>query len=479
MKHPLLFLALVALVAGSGCVNREAQAQGKRTQEIVQDQTVPIQVAAVTPRTVVRTLEVTGAMSNSDDTSLTALTAGRITAVFVKDGDTVSAGQIIARQETTDASTRLRQAQSQVNAARAALSQALNDARVGPERSAIGVRAARAQLAQSEAALLRLRNGSRREERAQAESQVNAANANLKATKADYDRAKNLLAEGAISQREFDQRQLAYETALAQYQGAVETANLVRTATRDEDIKQAEAGVRAARENLQNALAAQKSDVQYQDRVDAARANLATAEDGVALARQAIDDAVVRAPMSGRISGKPAQPGQYAGPGTPIARLIGMDGIYFEGDVPETDVTKLQPGMPVSVTLEALAGQTLNGRIAAINPAAQNLGRLFKVRVTLDSTPAELKTGMFARGRIEVGRQEDAILVPRQTVLRDGDKRYVYVRQGDKAVRREVKVLGEQDGQVQVSGLSAGEELVTTGQNLLTNGAKVRIEKES
>ncbi len=477
MNRSLLFgIFLIAGLSLTGCVNRQAQAEAKETQTVLADRSVPVQVVTASPTDFVTTLQISGNLTSGDDSVLTAQAPGRLVAVFVKDGDAVTAGQVLARQDTTDAQTRIRQAQSQVAAARASLRQAQNDAVVRPQESSSAVRAARAQLAQAESALLRARNGARVEERAQADAAVRAAKTALDIAKSDLQRAERLFGEGAISQRELDQYRLGHANALAAYENSLEQKRIVMNATRSEDLQSAEAGVRLARENLQQALASQRADVQFGDRVDAARAALAGAEDAEVLARQAVEDAIIRAPYSGRIAGKPLQPGQYLAPGSPFARIVGLEGIYFEGDVPESQVAQLKPGMTVAVTVDALKNQALTGTIAAVNPSGESLGRLFKVRISLDNLPDGLRSGMFARGSVELARDPGAILLPPSAVIGLGTQRTVWIAAGTKAAKRTVTVNGSQSNRLRVIGVREGEKVVVSGQNQLSEGAVIRIE---
>ncbi len=469
-------LACLALLPLTGCVNRDAQAQAKRTQAVLDDPVIPVTVETVATRPFIEMLEITGALTSSDDTQVTATVAGRLIRVLVKDGDSVTAGQVIAVQDLRDYQIRLSQAQSQLDGALAALRQAQSDAVEGPRRSSSAVRAARAQLASAEANLLKARNGARSEERRQAEAQLQAARVNLEIAQKDVDRGQRLLAEGAISERDFDRYRQQFAAAKAQYDGAVESVRIVQNATRVEDVRALEGQVSAAREQLQTVLASQRQDAQYRDRVEQARAQVQSAQSQVDLARDGLGNAQVRAPFSGRIAGKPLQVGSFAGPGTPIVRLVSSEGIYLEGEIPEVQISAIRTGMPVTISLDALKDRFFSGQIAAINPQAESLGRLFKVRVQLDGLPAELRAGMFARGKVELNRREGVITVPASAIVREGDGTYVYLVNGAKAVKRAVKLGLAQDGRVEVTGLSAGEQLVVRGQTLLKADTPIRLD---
>lgn len=472
-------LLLVTTLLLAGCADRAGQAQAKRTEELLKDPEIPVKVVTLEPTTWINSLDVTGSIVAGEDSQVGAKLGGRLVSVMIKDGDSVGAGQVIAVQESSELRRRKRQAEAQVRAAEAQLRQALRDAQVGPERSTAGVRAARARLAQSEATLLKLRNGARSEERAQVDAQLRAAKSNLATAKNDLDRGEVLFKEGAIAQKDLDRYRNVYAGALAQYESALESQRIMQSGSRDEDIRQAQAAVNAAKESLQDELAKQRLDAQYDERVTQARAALDSAREAVALADEALGDTAIRAPFSGRVSGKPIQAGTFLAPGMAVARIISGEGLYFEGDIPESAISAVRPGMPVSITVDALKDTTFSGQILAVDPRAQSLGRLYKVRIGVTAGSAQLKNGMYARGTIELGRQDNVITVPNEAIRTDADGTYVYAVVNGKSQRSPVKRVGENKGKTAVDGLGAGMQVIVQGQALVTPGTPVKVENGS
>lgn len=473
----LIAYIAIAAFATQGCVNRDAQAQAKKTQAVLSDTVLPVDIEVAKAKPFVEMLEITGSLTSADDTQVGARIAGRLVQVLVKDGEQVSTGQLLAVQDSRDGRIRLRQAQSQLDVALASLREAEANAVQGPRRSLAAVRAARAQLASAEANLLKARNGARSEERRQAEAQLRAAKTSLDIAKKDLDRGQKLLSEGAISEKEFDRYRQAYANALAQYESAIESNKIAAGATRFEDIRALESQVSAAREQLQTALANQSLDTQYRDRVSQAQAQVRSAQDQIDLAQQAVGDAEIRAPFAGRVAGKPLQIGAFAAPGTPVVRLVGSEGIYFEGQVPEVKINSIKSGMPVTIQLDAMSGRFFSGYIAAISPQAESLGRLYKVRVTLAGYPEELKVGMFARAKVELNRRTDVITIPAGAILGETGSQYVYVVDGTKAIKRVIEPGQSQAGRVEVTGISDGDRVVIQGQSQLQSGSTVRVEE--
>ncbi len=466
-----------AVLVLPGCVNREAQEQAKRTQEFVSQPATVVETLAVQGRDLPALIEVTGSIAARDEVSVGPVLPGRLVAVYVREGDQVSAGQLIAQQDTRDAMAQYRQAQAQVDAARSSLDQAIADSKAGPARVNASIRAAEARLAQAQESLSKLRAGSRDQERAQAEAAVARAKSDLDAAKLNLDRMRNLYREGAIAKADVEVAENRYETALAGYNSALEQRSLVREGARPEDIAIAQQEVNAAREALAAERANKALDPTYQQRIDAARANLRAAQEGVQLARKSLEDLSIRSPFSGKVSGRPLQAGTVASPGMVIARLIGAQETFFEAEIPEKELSKVQIGAPVTVTVDALQGMVLTGTVTAIDPQASDVGRLYSLRVSINEAVAGLQPGMFARGQLKTGTMENVFLVPADAVIRDGEKSYVFLKEGDKAVRAEVTVGPTEKGQTQVMGLTDGDQLIVKGQSGLIDGAQVKLDE--
>lgn len=507
MNRSLMFIAAGALVLGAatGCVDRTAQEQGKRTAKILNDPVRPVTVAEPKTTTLYETLEVTGDVTAGQDTNVAAKQSGRITAVFVKDGDTVTAGQLIATQDATSAQAQLSQAQAQVGTALAAanqalaqrrsaesgLQQAIRNARSKPGQSTAQVRQAEATLRSARAQLQKALAGARPEERRQAEANVASAKANLETAEKELQRVETLVREGAIAGNRLDQQRATTAAARTQYQNAVEALNLIQNGTRSEDIEVARAAVRQAEEGVASARSNKELDPLLQDAVETARAQIQAtlaqyesaqaqvraAQAQVSIAQEAIADTQIKAPFSGKIAGRPEQAGTIAGPQTTIARIIGGSGVYFTGQLPSTEVSRVRAGMPVTVTVDGLSGKTYQGTVAAVSALGQSVGRLFDIRIQLNATDAALRPGMFARGVITVRTVSNAMTLPRTAIVeRDGEK-YVFVMDGDAAKKVTVTTGLEKGTEVQVIGIPTGSRVVVAGQHSLIEGAKIKEEK--
>lgn len=489
MNRSTLALALSLVLIG-GCVDRQKQAAAKATEKFT---SAPVQAVSVTPaatRTLRETVEITGDITTGADVSVSARAGGRLEAVYVKDGDRVSQGQVIAVLDRVALDAGVRQAQAQIASARAGLQQALNNAALRPAQSASAVASARQQARAAEAGLRQARTrlalalaGPRAEERRQAQAQLNSAKSNLDTQKKQLDRIRNLVREGALAGNQLDIQQATYDQALAAYRSAQETIRTQTNGTRPEDIesarqtvRQAQAQYASALEGIRSAQATQRLDVTLQDAVATARANVEQAEAGLRIARQNIDDASVRAPFSGIVNGIPLQVGTVVSPGVAIARLVGEGGAYFEGTVPDALVDRVQAGQRVEVTVSP-GNAKFDGAIAAISPLGDAVSRQFRARVTVNGDRTRLRPGLFARGRVILREIPGAVAIPVLAIVKQGDRNIVFTAEGKKAKAVPVE-LGLKEGDFQeVRGLAVGTPVVTAGQTTLKDGAVIEIAK--
>ncbi|MBX3111846.1 MAG: efflux RND transporter periplasmic adaptor subunit [Fimbriimonadaceae bacterium] len=470
---------LCALIALGGCVDRAAQKQAKETAKIVTDPTTFVSVEPAKQEDVPEYLSLTGQITTSEDVTVGAKNAGRIVAVYVKDGDQVSAGQAIAVQETADARARLSQAQAGVNSARANLEQAKIDRATAPTRTSAAVRASQSRVAQARQQLAKLLNGAREEDRRTAEIAVDRAKSDLELADKNLARQRNLYKEGAVALTDVETAENKQANAMAAYKSALEQLRLARDASRPEDVAAARESLRQAEEQLKSDQATKQSDPVYEQRVQAAQANYQSALDALTLARQALADMTLHAPVSGRISGRPLQPGTYAGPGTAVAHVVGSGGAYFDAQVPEVDVSKIKPGQQVDVTVTAAGSAVFAGTVRSLDPLASSVGRVFSARIELADPANSLKPGMYASGRLLLGIDAGAVTVPTAAVLTDGPDAHVFVLDGDKAKRVDVKLVRNIEARSVVTGLKAGDQVIVRGQSTLVDGAPVKVGTEA
>ena len=320
---------------------------------------------------------------------------GRVAAIDAREGDRVAADQTLVRLESADLQSQVRQAEAAVAAAKQALAQAQTGLVIQRTESAARVEQAGAALRGAQEQLSLVREGARRQQKAQADAAVRLAEAALNTAQATYNRYKPLYDEGVIARQKLDEVALALDTARAQYDSAKEQVSLLAEGARTQEIRQAEEGVRQAEESLRMARAATGEIRIKAANVGMLRAQLAQAEAALTTARVMLSYAVLRAPFAGVVIRRSADPGAMASPGVPLLTLTDAAGFRLEALVPESQLKGIRLGQPARVTLDAL-GRDLPGRVIQIVPNADPASRTFVVKVALPDTSG-LSNGLFGR----------------------------------------------------------------------------------
>ena len=219
---------------------------------------------------------------------------------------------------------------------------------------------------------------------------------------------------------------------------------------------------------------------------DGTQAQLRAAQAQTAEAQVCLGDTTLVAPFSGDIVKKSVELGSFVGPGSPAFELASTDVVKIVVGVPDTVVRSIKVGQPVDVAIDAFPSRTFHARISRISSAADTTTRNFDVEVAIPNRDQLLKVGMI--GSLQLAHGEEAsekhvssLLAPLSAIVQANDGKYgVFVistsSAGDIASLHSVEI-GAVNGTdvIVVSGLSAGERIITTGANLLKDGQRVEV----
>lgn len=199
---------------------------------------------------------------------------------------------------------------------------------------------------------------------------------------------------------------------------------------------------------------------------DRARAALGVDQARVASARTALSKMTLRAPFSGQVGLRNVSVGEVVNAGQELVTLVRLDPIEVDFSVPESALPQLRRGQGITVTVDAFPGDTFSGKVVAIDPVIDPNSRSAKLRAQIPNPDGRLHPGQFAQLKLDTGTgSANALLVPEQALMQDGDTRFVYTVVDGKAKRTGVKTGTRTPGFVQVtSGLKAGDVVITAGQ---------------
>lgn len=209
----------------------------------------------------------------------------------------------------------------------------------------------------------------------------------------------------------------------------------------------------------------------------ALEANLAALENGVRAAELALANASLRAPISGIVSARSVEPGQTVAQGTPLLTIVNLEQVEYQASASVASSALIAPGQHVAVTVSGLDGREFTGTVTRVNPVAVAGTRTVPVYVMLDNPDLALRGGMFATGQIVVSEKPDAIAVPAVAIREDADGFHVLKLVGSELVRQPVErgAEWERGSMVEVTGLSAGDRVVTAPLAQLAPGEAVSV----
>ena len=328
-----------------------------------------VRTARVSERSLGHNVTVTGTLTAFDQATLSAKVPGRVRSISVDVGSRVRRGQVVAQLEAEDYQQRVEQAEGALREARARLG-------LTPEGT---------------------------DDRVDAEliGTVRQARAALNEAQARRDRAARLLAEGTITQAEYESAEAAFKATLERFHAAVEE---VRT---------------------HQALLAQR------------RSELA-------LARQQLAATDLRAPFDGTVHEKRASVGDDLAAGAPLVIVVKMNPLRLRAEVPEREAQSVRPGDRVTVRVEGGA-HDYEGRVRRLSPTTSDQNRVLVVEAEV-TNDGSLRPGASVSAEIEAGEGAAAVAVPASAVVTSAGVETVLTVENGKAAERPV-TTGRRDAE--------------------------------
>jgi RND family efflux transporter MFP subunit len=477
---------------------------------------VPVRVSPVEMTLLRETSDFVGNLEARQSVGIQSEISGRVSEIYIRDGDRVGQGDPLVKIDARDAEVQLQQAR----AAQASAEARLEELRAGPRREAIASARARLQQAEAQLAELRagnrpqeiaqararlerarskldaLRGGSRTDEIAQAEAALEEAKARVELSAKRVERNRELLAEGAIARDTFDAVQTENEQARASVERARQRIEELERA-RQEDIEQAEAEEREAREafDLQRAGARPEEIAQAEaivaereqalrelengtrpEAIAAAEAQLSEAIARVRAAQVQLEDTVIFAPFSGTVGDVTVKLGDYVDSGDRLTTLTQNQALELEMPIPVERLAELRTGLPVEIT-DSAGNSLAEGRISFVSPTIDRDSQTVLAKASFDNAKGQLIDGQFVRAKVIWEQRPNSVVVPSNAIIFQGQDRFVFVARGNDpqvAERRAVKLGTVQGDRSEIlEGLRPGDQLIVSGLQQLADGAPI------
>jgi membrane fusion protein (multidrug efflux system) len=251
-------------------------------------------------------------------------------------------------------------------------------------------------------------------------------------------------------------------------------------AINEAEVQQAKANLTLAKSKYERAIDLQKQGFISGQARDEAENNLKVAEAAEALAAARLAKTEIRAPFSGIIGLRSVSIGDYVKEGQDMVNLESIDPLKVDFRVPEIYLKQVQVGQTLEVALDALPGRTHPGNVTAINPLVDTGGRAIVIRALVKNADTALRPGMFARVKLFTREAQDALVLPEQALVPQGEDQYVYRVVDGKSVRTKVEVGQRRDSRVEIlKGVAAGDTIVVAGQLKIRDGTPVTFAPRS
>ncbi len=405
-------LILCSMTGGGYLVYRQTmistslEARSKILTVPVERETLPIVISA------------NGTVEAKQSTNVSPKSSGQLKSLLVKEGDFVKAGQVLAYMDDSNLQGQLIQAQGSLAAAQANLQKAI----VGNRPQEIAQ--SQAQLEQAQASLQKAEAGNRAQDIAQAEARLKSAQASFTKAEDDFQRNQQLYNAGAISLQTVNQKRADRDSAQATVNETQQALALQKAGSRTEDIEQLKGVV----QEKQQALALLKAGTRKED-IDAVRAQVTQQQGNLKTIQTQIQDTVIRAPFSGIVTSKYADPGDFVTPttsgssvsGSTSSSILSLASTYqVAANVAETDISKIKIGQSVTITADAYPDKTFKGKVASIAAQASVTSNVTSLKVKVDLSDPEtlLLPSMNVDAKFDAGKLNNVLVVPTVAIAR-------------------------------------------------------------
>jgi RND family efflux transporter MFP subunit len=477
-----------------------------------------VDVAVASYHDIEQTFEAVGNVDSPMSVKIAPRYAGPVASIAVSEGQHVTAGQVLAAIDPSEARAtvsqdlanvaqakqRLAQAQltqnstdvgvlSTIRQAQAGVDGATNAYRDAQRNYVNNVAAAKAAVTDAEGKV------------ASATAQVANAKAELESAKANQDNAQaknareaSLYKQGFIAAQDYDDSKAALGVANANVDVATAQVNSAQSAegSAKAELQSAKdqlsavevtatGSVTSARTQVVDARATLKTAVANKSQQSAYVANLAALQAAVVASEAQLHDAqvqlqytVLRSPIDGFVTARLMDPGAQATAGQEILEVQQLKQVWVTVAVPEEETAGMHMGQDATVSFDALRGKTYRGKVTQINASADPSNRQFSVRVAIDNPKNEIHPGMFARVDFVTGLLPHQVYVPREAVTTEtsGVSTVMEVDQDGKAHQNIVKVgASDAGGYAIAAGVQPGDKLITFSAIPVKDGQAVRI----
>jgi RND family efflux transporter MFP subunit len=253
---------------------------------------------------------------------------------------------------------------------------------------------------------------------------------------------------------------------------------IIDTRSSQLDLEKAETSAAKLKHDLDTYTELLQGQAATQEKVNEIRQNYQDAVNQVSQVKKQISDAAIKAPTGGIISEKPVEQGVFANAGTQIATIVNLSQVKVQLNLTEAEVYEVKQNQQVKITTDVYPGKVFNGRITYISPQA-DVTHNYRLEILADNEEnAPLRSGTFVYADFSRKTTQNILLIPREALTQSIKDATVYVVENNVVHQKSITTGIEMNNMIQVlSGVKAGEVIVTSGQINLKDGTQVSISK--
>jgi len=241
------------------------------------------------------------------------------------------------------------------------------------------------------------------------------------------------------------------------------------------DVEQAQAALELAQSNYDRAVDLLKRKAGTTKARDEAVAELRVDQAALELAKAKLAKTVLKAPFEGVVGLRKVSVGDFVDTGDDIVNLEQIDPLKVDFRIAEVYVGAVKPGQRLELGVDAFPGDKFAGEVYAIDPLIDESGRSILLRARLPNPDGRLRPGLFARVGLVLTERDDAIQVPEQALVPQGQDQFVFKVTDGKAAFTKVEVGIRRDGMAEITaGLAPDDVVVTAGQLKIRDGVPVK-----
>jgi membrane fusion protein (multidrug efflux system) len=242
-------------------------------------------------------------------------------------------------------------------------------------------------------------------------------------------------------------------------------------------LERAQAGFDLADKVYQRLKRLKNREIVTQENLDRAETERTLAEGNLKQIRVQYEEGFIHAPISGVVNSRYLDPGEFAGPGTPVFEIINIDKMIIDLNVPEMDVRYLKVGQKALVRVDAFKERHLQGTITFVAFKADPMTKTFRTSVAIDNAKRDIRAGMIARVVLIRREITEAMVAPLSALVDKSGERLVFVEKDGVARARKISIGVIERDRIQITrGLTAGDRLIVSGQNGLEEGMRVQVQ---